>query len=113
MGKHGQGTHSIKMGEIGRKYPKCLKIFWPNLFAQAQKFGVFEKTSLGVRSPCPKTQTNFPLKFMKRFVTKFARIAIPKITQIPHTLFGRSTQIEQNILDIIEKVLIGCPYSVT
>ena len=35
------------------KYPKCPKIDLPNLSAQAQKFGIFEKKlSLGVHSPC-------------------------------------------------------------
>ena len=45
-GKHGQGTHSTKMG---RKYPKCPQEFRPNLSAKAQKFQ--NKLSLGVRSP--------------------------------------------------------------
>ena len=36
-------------------------------------------------------------------VTKFVRIVIPKIAQIPHNLFARSAQIGQNSRDIIEK----------
>ena len=38
MGKHGQGTHSIKMGEIGRKYPKCPKIYLSKLSAKVWDF---------------------------------------------------------------------------
>ena len=41
--------------------------------------------------------------------TKFVRIALP---QIPRSLFGRSSQIEQKIWDMVEKTLIGRPYSV-
>ena len=37
---------------FGRKYPKCLKTFQPNLSAQAQKFQICEKKlTLGVGSP--------------------------------------------------------------
>ena len=43
--------------------------------------------------------------------TKFVRIALPKIPQIPRSLFGRSSQIGQKIWDMIEKTLIGRPYS--
>ena len=48
-------NEQIKLTEMGegRKYPKCLKTFQPNLSAQAQKFRIFEKKlSLGVRSLC-------------------------------------------------------------
>ena len=36
---------------FSQKYPKCSKIYQPNLSAQAQKFGISMK-KLGVRSPC-------------------------------------------------------------
>ena len=53
METYGQGTHSTEYQNgywyIGRKYTKCPPKFWPNLSAQAQKFGILEK--LGVRSP--------------------------------------------------------------
>ena len=37
---------------IGQKYPKCPQNFLPNLSAQAQQIGIFEKKelSMGVRS---------------------------------------------------------------
>ena len=44
-GKHGQGTHSTKMGadKSAEKYRKCPKIYKPKLSAQAQKFGILMK----------------------------------------------------------------------
>ena len=49
---YGQGTHRAKIGTLvyGRKYRKSPYIFWPNLSAQAQTFGIFEKTT---HSGCP------------------------------------------------------------
>ena len=42
---------------LGQKYKKCPRIYLPNLSAQAQKFGIFEKkNSMGVRSPCLGSQ---------------------------------------------------------
>ena len=39
--------------QFGRIYPKCPQNLRPNLSAQAQKFGIFEKKlSLGFHSPC-------------------------------------------------------------
>ena len=49
MDNYVQETHSTK---ISWKYPKCPKIYLPNLSAQAQKFGIsMKKASLGVHSP--------------------------------------------------------------
>ena len=41
--------------------------------------------------------------------TKFLRIALPQITR---SLFGRSSQIEKKNWDMVEKTLMGRPYSV-
>ena len=51
-GKHGQGTHSTKMGadKLAEKTPNAPQNFRPNLSTQDQKFGIFKKSSL--RSPC-------------------------------------------------------------
>ena len=47
-GKHGQGTHSVKMGadKSFEKSPKCPKTYLPKLSAQTQKFGIFYKERL-------------------------------------------------------------------
>ena len=67
MRKHGQGTHSTKMGadKLSENTPNASKYFGPICLPKPKSLGFSKKTSLGVRSPCPKTQTNFPLKFMK------------------------------------------------
>ena len=53
--KHGQGTHSTKMGADSRpeNNPNASKNLILKMSAQAQKFKIFEKSSisLGVRSP--------------------------------------------------------------
>ena len=47
-GTHGRGTHSTKMGadSLAGKYPKCPKIYRPNLSAQAKKFWISMKIGL-------------------------------------------------------------------
>ena len=58
-GKHGQGGHCTKMSADTPNIPQIIR---PNLSAQAQKFGIFEKKTLSLGD---LSQILFGQKFSK------------------------------------------------
>ena len=57
--------------QFGQKYPKCLTKFQPNLSAQAQKFRIFEKSSLNSKQFCDMYYIKRNLVACYQIINKF------------------------------------------